>query len=63
MPRAADTYYDGFTERQTCNLYKSLAEEMKNTGAVYEDKEVIESNGNFATSRQPSDLPRLCGRP
>ena len=40
--------------RATC--YKSVAQEMKDTGAVYEDKEVI-VDGNLVTSRQPSDLP------
>jgi protease I len=38
----------------TC--YKSVAEEMKEAGAVYEDKEVV-VDGLLVTSRQPSDLP------
>lgn len=38
----------------TC--YKSVADEMKDTGAVYEDKEVV-VDGNLVTSRQPSDIP------
>jgi protease I len=38
----------------TC--YKSVAEEMKGAGALYEDKEVV-VDGNLVTSRQPSDLP------
>lgn len=38
----------------TC--YKSVAEEMKEAGALYEDKEVV-VDGNLVTSRQPSDLP------
>jgi protease I len=38
----------------TC--YKSVAQEMKDAGALYEDKEVI-IDGNLITSRQPSDLP------
>lgn len=38
----------------TC--YKSVAGEMKDAGAVYEDKEVV-VDGNLVTSRQPSDLP------
>lgn len=37
----------------TC--YKSVAQEMKQAGAVYEDKEVV-VDGNLITSRQPSDL-------
>jgi len=38
----------------TC--YKSVAKEMKDAGAIYEDKEVV-VDGNLVTSRQPSDLP------
>lgn len=40
--------------RATC--YKSVAQEMKDAGAIYEDKEVV-IDGNLVTSRQPSDLP------
>jgi protease I len=40
--------------RATC--YKSVAAEMKEAGAAYEDKEVV-VDGNLVTSRQPSDLP------
>ena len=38
----------------TC--YASVAREMKEAGAIYEDKEVV-VDGNLITSRQPSDLP------
>jgi protease I len=38
----------------TC--YKSVAQELKDSGAIYEDKEVV-VDGNLVTSRQPSDLP------
>ena len=38
----------------TC--YRSVAPEVKEAGALYEDKEVI-VDGNLVTSRQPSDLP------
>lgn len=38
----------------TCS--KSVAEELKDAGAIYEDREVI-VDGNLVTSRQPSDLP------
>ena len=38
----------------TC--YRSVAPEMKETGALYEDREVV-VDGNLVTSRQPSDLP------
>jgi protease I len=40
--------------RATC--YKSVAPEMKQAGATYEDKEVV-VDGNLVTSREPSDLP------
>ena len=40
--------------RATC--YKSVAEELKDAGGIYQDKEVI-VDGNLVTSRQPSDLP------
>jgi len=36
--------------------YRSVATEVKEAGAVYEDKEVV-VDGNLVTSRQPSDLP------
>jgi len=40
--------------RATC--YKSVGPEMKEAGALYEDKEVV-VDGRLVTSRQPSDLP------
>ena len=40
--------------RATC--YHSVAEELKEAGALYEDSEVV-VDGNLVTSRQPSDLP------
>jgi protease I len=40
--------------RLTC--YKSVAPEMKEAGALYEDAEVV-VDGTLVTSRQPSDLP------
>jgi len=40
--------------RATC--YRSVAQEMKDAGALYEDREVL-VDGNLVTSRQPSDLP------
>jgi protease I len=40
--------------RATC--YHSVAEEMREAGALYEDSEVV-VDGNLVTSRQPSDLP------
>lgn len=40
--------------RATC--YGSVAPEMKEAGAKYEDSEVV-VDGNLVTSRQPEDLP------
>ncbi len=40
--------------RATC--YKSVAQEIKEGGAAYEDREVVVDK-NLVTSRQPSDLP------
>jgi len=40
--------------RATC--YKTVADEVKGAGALYEDSEVV-TDGNLVTSRQPSDLP------
>ena len=36
--------------------YQSVAGEMRDAGAIYEDEEVV-VDGNLVTSRQPSDLP------
>lgn len=41
-------------KRATC--YRTVAEELRASGAIYEDKEVV-VDGNLITSRQPSDLP------
>ena len=40
--------------RATC--YRSVADELKEAGALYEDREVV-VDANLVTSRQPSDLP------
>lgn len=40
--------------RATC--YTSVADELKEAGALYEDREVV-VDGNLVTSRQPADLP------
>ena len=39
--------------RATC--YRSVARELQDAGAIYEDREVV-VDGNLITSRQPSDL-------
>jgi protease I len=46
----------GLMKGSHATCYKSVAEEMKAAGALYEDKEVV-VDGNLVTSRQPSDLP------
>ena len=40
--------------RATC--YRSVADELKKAGALYEDREVV-ADANLVTSRQPADLP------
>ena len=40
--------------RATC--YRSVAEELKQAGALYEDQKVV-VDGKLVTSRQPADLP------
>jgi protease I len=40
--------------RATC--YKSVADELKEAGALYEDQDVV-VDANLVTSRQPGDLP------
>ena len=40
--------------RATC--YMSVADELKEAGALYEDREVV-VDANLITSRQPADLP------
>ncbi|MBI4689929.1 MAG: type 1 glutamine amidotransferase [Nitrospirae bacterium] len=46
----------GLLKGRHATCYKSVAQEMKEAGAIYEDKEVV-VDGNLVTSRQPSDLP------
>ena len=41
-------------KRATC--YRTVADEMKEAGALYEDSTVV-VDGNLVTSRQPADLP------
>lgn len=44
-------------KRMTC--YMSVATDLKNAGAIYEDKSVV-VDGTFVTSRFPADLPDFC---
>lgn len=46
----------GLLKGRHATCYKSVAQEMKDAGAMYEDKEVV-VDGNLVTSRQPADLP------
>ncbi len=46
----------GLLKGRHATCYKSVAQEMKDARAIYEDKEVV-VDGNLITSRQPSDLP------
>jgi len=46
----------GLLKDKKATSYKSVAKELKEAGAKYEDKEVV-IDGNIVTSRMPSDLP------
>lgn len=46
----------GVLKGRKATCYRSVAGEMKDAGAVYEDSEVV-VDGNLITSRQPADLP------
>lgn len=46
----------GVLKGRHATCYHSVAEEMKQAGALYEDREVV-VDGNLVTSRAPSDLP------
>lgn len=46
----------GLLKDRKATCYKSVAKEMRDSGALYEDREVV-VDGNLVTSRQPSDLP------
>lgn len=46
----------GLLRERRCTCYKSVVDELRESGAIYEDTEVV-VDGNLVTSRQPSDLP------
>jgi protease I len=46
----------GLLKGRHATCYRTVAPEMKESGALYEDREVV-VDGNLVTSRQPSDLP------
>lgn len=46
----------GLLKGRHATCYRSVAPELKEAGALYEDKEVV-VDGRLVTSRQPADLP------
>ncbi len=46
----------GLLKGRHATCYRSVATELKDAGALYEDSEVV-VDGNLVTSRQPTDLP------
>jgi protease I len=46
----------GLLQGRHATCYKSVADELKEAGAIYEDREVV-VDANLVTSRQPADLP------
>jgi protease I len=48
----------GLLQGRHATCYKSVADELKEAGALYEDREVV-VDANLVTSRQPADLPRF----
>ncbi|UCG78600.1 MAG: type 1 glutamine amidotransferase [Nitrospirota bacterium] len=46
----------GLIKGRHATSYRSVAQEMKDAGVKYEDREVV-VDGNLITSRQPSDIP------
>ncbi len=46
----------GLLKGKHATCYRTVAEELKASGAIYADTEVV-VDGNLVTSRQPSDLP------
>ncbi len=46
----------GLVQGRRATCYKSMADELKQAGALYEDREVV-VDANLVTSRQPADFP------
>jgi protease I len=46
----------GVVKGRTMTCYTSVKTDLKNAGALYEDREVV-VDGNLVTSRKPADLP------
>ena len=51
----------GLLQGRHATCYKSVTDELKKAGALYEDREVV-VDANLITSRQPADLPAFGGR-
>lgn len=49
----------GVTKGRKMTCYESVAVDLKNSGAVYEDSPLV-VDGSFITSRKPADLPQFC---
>ena len=46
----------GLLKRKRSTCYRSVAEELKGAGALYEDRDWV-VDGNLVTSQEPSHLP------
>ena len=46
----------GLLQGRHATCYSSVGDELKEAGALYEDREVV-VDANLVTSRQPADLP------
>lgn len=46
----------GLLKGRHATCYRTVADELKSSGAIYEDREVV-ADQNLITSRQPGDLP------
>ncbi len=51
----------GLVEGRRMTSYSSIAPDLQNAGADWEDAEVVVDNG-FVTSRSPEDLPAFCAK-
>jgi protease I len=51
----------GIADGLRMTSYKSIATDVKNAGAVWEDSEVVTDQG-VVTSRKPDDLPAFCAK-
>jgi protease I len=49
----------GLVRGRTLTSYHTIQDDIRNAGGRWLDREVIE-DGNWVTSRQPSDLPAFC---